>query len=241
MIARQDAQIEKPDVWAKLAAPLPSASISWRQDGKATARDGKFFARFVCYVEAGTVRERLDATCPGEWNLTLEPLLPRDIMEDGGSVRETEYGFKARLQVLGVIREDVGTGRDYKSASTDAFKRAAVRDSVSVTSSTPSSRTGSRSTATASTPSRSRILKPPTAVAMGTARTKGTLQPLLLLHRRTVPASQRRRLRPLPRPHSPTRRPLPARSVTVACGTTESGSGIPRPRTTSVRTAPATE
>jgi hypothetical protein len=35
--------------------------------------------------------------------------------------------FKARLQILGVIREDVGTGRDYKSAATDAFKRAAVR------------------------------------------------------------------------------------------------------------------
>ena len=35
--------------------------------------------------------------------------------------------FKARLQILGVIREDVGTGRDYKQAATDAFKRAAVR------------------------------------------------------------------------------------------------------------------
>src|SRR5207302_7103836 len=29
--------------------------------------------------------------------------------------------------ILGVIREDVGTGRDYKQAATDAFKRAAVR------------------------------------------------------------------------------------------------------------------
>jgi hypothetical protein len=35
--------------------------------------------------------------------------------------------FKARLQILGVIREDVGTGKDYKQAATDAFKRAAVR------------------------------------------------------------------------------------------------------------------
>jgi hypothetical protein len=26
-----------------------------------------------------------------------------------------------------VIREDVGTGKDYKQAATDAFKRAAVR------------------------------------------------------------------------------------------------------------------
>jgi hypothetical protein len=35
--------------------------------------------------------------------------------------------FKARLQILGVIREDVGTGKDYKQAATDDFKRAAVR------------------------------------------------------------------------------------------------------------------
>jgi len=35
--------------------------------------------------------------------------------------------FKARVQILGVIREDVGQGDDYKSAATDAFKRAAVR------------------------------------------------------------------------------------------------------------------
>jgi hypothetical protein len=41
-----------------------------------------------------------------------------------------QCSFKARLQVLGVIREDIGTGRDYKQASTDAFKRAAVRFGV---------------------------------------------------------------------------------------------------------------
>ena len=40
---------------------------------------------------------------------------------------ETSCSFKARLQVLGVVREDVGQGRDYKQAATDAFKRAAVR------------------------------------------------------------------------------------------------------------------
>ena len=37
------------------------------------------------------------------------------------------FAFKARLQILGVVREDVGIGKDYKQASTDAFKRAAVR------------------------------------------------------------------------------------------------------------------
>jgi hypothetical protein len=123
MIARQDAYIEKTDVWAKLSAPVPSGAISWRQDGKVTARDGKYFARFVAYIEANTVRERLDEVVPGEWDLTLD-LLPAVAVDDGDGA---QCSFKARLQILGVIREDIGTGRDYKSASTDAFKRAAVR------------------------------------------------------------------------------------------------------------------
>jgi len=123
MIARQDAYIEKTDVWAKLSAPVPTGAISWRQDGRVTARDGKYFARFVAYVEANTVRERLDTVVPGEWDLTLE-LLPAVPGEDGDGL---QCSFKSRLQILGVIREDVGTGRDYKQASTDAFKRAAVR------------------------------------------------------------------------------------------------------------------
>jgi hypothetical protein len=111
------------DIYARLAAPLPPESIAWRQDGKATARGDKFFARFVAYVEANTVRERLDAVVPGEWDLTLE-LLPPKPDEDGVL---SDCSFKARLQILGVIREDVGTGKDYKAASTDAFKRAGVR------------------------------------------------------------------------------------------------------------------
>jgi hypothetical protein len=86
-------------------------------------RDGKFFARFVAYIEANTVRERLDTVVPGEWDLTLE-LLPILTTPD---TDEPGCSFKARLQILGVIREDVGTGRDYKQAATDAFKRAAVR------------------------------------------------------------------------------------------------------------------
>jgi hypothetical protein len=127
MIARHETQMDRMDIWSKLAAPLPSGAISWRQDGRAVQRDGKFFARFVAYVEANTVRERLDTVVPGEWDLTLEllppmPGAPGSIAED-----ETQVSFKARLQILGVIREDVGTGRDYKSAATDAFKRAAVR------------------------------------------------------------------------------------------------------------------
>src|SRR5215216_7426626 len=123
MIARHEAHLDKTDIWSKLAAPLPAGVISWRQDGKAVTRDGKHFARFVAYIDANTVRERLDGVVPGEWDLTLE-LLPQLASDDQDDAR---CSFKARLQILGVIREDVGTGRDYKSAATDAFKRAAVR------------------------------------------------------------------------------------------------------------------
>ena len=125
MIARHDVHTEKADIWSRLAEPLPNGVVFWRQDGKIIARDGKYFARFVAYIEANTARERLDAVVPGEWDLTLEllpPLPSIDDASDGGNC-----SFKARLQILGVIREDVGTGRDYKSAATDAFKRAAVR------------------------------------------------------------------------------------------------------------------
>lgn len=125
-IARQDAYIEKTDVWAKLAAPVPAGAISWRQDGKVFNRDGKYFARFVAYIEANTVRERLDSVIPGEWDLTLE-LLPRVPEGVDESEEQPPCAFKGRLQILGVIREDIGQGRDYKQAATDAFKRAAVR------------------------------------------------------------------------------------------------------------------
>src|SRR5689334_4310726 len=123
MIARHEARMDKTDIWSKLAAPLPAGVISWRQDGKPSQRDGKYFARFVAYVEANTVRERLDGVVPGEWDLTLELLPPLA----GADEEVAAASFKARLQILGVIREDVGTGRDYKAAATDAFKRAAVR------------------------------------------------------------------------------------------------------------------
>jgi hypothetical protein len=123
MIARHESTVEKNDLWSELSAPLPTGVISWRQDGRPVQRDGKYFARFVAYIDANTVRERLDRVVPGEWDLTLE-LLPTLAGEEADEAR---CSFKARLQILGVIREDVGTGRDYKQAATDAFKRAAVR------------------------------------------------------------------------------------------------------------------
>ncbi len=125
MIARHESSIEKLDIWARIAAPVAPETISWRQDGRAVLRDGKHVARFVAYIEANTVRERLDEVVPGEWDLTLELLPPVTTLDDASE--PAVCSFKARLQILGVIREDVGTGKDYKQAATDAFKRAAVR------------------------------------------------------------------------------------------------------------------
>ena len=123
MIATHATTADRMDLWSQLSAPLPAGVISWRQDGRPIQRDGKFFARFVAYIDANTVRERLDGVVPGEWDLTLD-LLPTIAADEND---EANCSFKARVQILGVIREDVGTGRDYKQAATDAFKRAAVR------------------------------------------------------------------------------------------------------------------
>jgi hypothetical protein len=125
MIARHDTHLDKTDIWSALAAPLPAGVISWRQDGRPVTRDGRHIARFVAYIEANTVRERLDSVVPGEWDLTLELLPPVTGLDEDAN--QGACSFKARLQILGVIREDVGTGKDYKQAATDAFKRAAVR------------------------------------------------------------------------------------------------------------------
>jgi hypothetical protein len=122
MIARGSKGSAQPeDVWTKLSAPLPDDVIQWRQDGRPTQRDGKFYARFVAYIDANFVRERLDDCVPGDWDLTLELLPTPTPDDDDGAV----FAFKARLQILGVIREDIGQGRDYKAAATDAMKRAA--------------------------------------------------------------------------------------------------------------------
>jgi hypothetical protein len=122
MIARHSTTPNALELWAKISAPLPATAIEWRQDGKPITRDGKYFARFVPYVSAQYVRERLDMVVPGEWDYHLEVLPPA-----GDSDGVAVLAFKARLQILGVIREDVGQGSDYKAAATDAFKRVAMR------------------------------------------------------------------------------------------------------------------
>ena len=125
MIARHDAPTspDKPNLWSALAAPLDADATAWRQDGGPVARDGAWYVRYVAHPGANAVRERLDRVVPGEWDLTLELLPP--LPAHAGEPQEC--AFKARLQILGVIREDVGTGADYKAAANDALARAAVR------------------------------------------------------------------------------------------------------------------
>lgn len=128
-----DGRLDPRDIWARLAAPLPADAIQWRQSGRPISRDGKHYARFVAFVDAQFVRERLDSVVPGEWDseLTLLPPPPAKSDRDGVSVEEDEpIAFKCKLTILGVVREDVGTGRDYKTAASDALKRAAVRFGV---------------------------------------------------------------------------------------------------------------
>lgn len=113
-----------PAMWAALAAPLPADAIQWRQDGRAALRGAHYVARFVAFIDAQFVRARLDEVVPGEWELSLSVL---DVHPDEDDVAEREYSIKACLSVHGVHRECIGSGRDYKTAATDAFKRAAVR------------------------------------------------------------------------------------------------------------------
>jgi hypothetical protein len=80
MIARDKKDETRPDIdghiYARLSAPIPKNLISWRIDGKPVAKNGKFVARFVAYIEANTVRERLDSVVPGEWDASLELCRP---------------------------------------------------------------------------------------------------------------------------------------------------------------------
>ncbi len=117
-------ELARGDVWKQLSAPLPPAAIRWRQDGRTFTKDAKFFARFIRFTKVAYMRDRLDEVVPGEWSVHLEPLPHVTSIDDDGK-ESRFFAFRCRLQVLGVEREDVGQGKDWKTASTDAFKRAA--------------------------------------------------------------------------------------------------------------------
>src|SRR5687767_5805445 len=108
-------------IFEALAAPLPPEEIKWRQVDKPTARGSQFFARYVAYIEAGFVRRLFDDVALGKWSLALN-----ELPEGGG---DEPFAMKAtitlQLDADGtefVSRSDVGQGKDWKQASTDAFK-----------------------------------------------------------------------------------------------------------------------
>ncbi|WP_284349477.1 hypothetical protein [Roseisolibacter agri] len=88
---------DKSDLWGALAAPLAGGVA----------------------LTSGALRERFDAVVPGEWDFTLELLPP--IAAHGVDV----CAFKATLTILGVKRQEVGTGRDYPAAAETALVRCA--------------------------------------------------------------------------------------------------------------------
>lgn len=122
-------------IWAALAAPIQPARIKWRQDGKVTKqeRNGQtvYSARFVPYIDAEVCRIRLDDVCPG-WTMELaNPATFEAVDRDGASTKQM-FTYQCRLTVAdpqsvsltGIARDGVGQGKDWKTAATDAFKRA---------------------------------------------------------------------------------------------------------------------
>jgi hypothetical protein len=114
----------QPTLWSRLAAPIPPERIGWRQDGKPVNRNGSFYARFVAYIDAQTVAERLDACLPG-WSCTLD-VLPT-VVKGSEEIFNVKATITAGEGVTYLSRENIGSGRDLKSAATDAFKRAGVQ------------------------------------------------------------------------------------------------------------------
>lgn len=129
MIARHEHP--QADVWSRIAAPLPPHAIEARLDSKpkeSRNTPGQYFGRFLLYVRAQYVVQRLDEVVPGEWDFSLtSEAQPFDTVDREGVVTGRVWYVRGRMQILGVIREDYGQGKDPKEAATDALKRCAMR------------------------------------------------------------------------------------------------------------------
>lgn len=124
---------------AQLAAPFEPAELGYRQDGKVTRKDdGKFIARFVVYAQVPHIRTRLDDVFPLAWSFRVpaESLTGEQrtfyVVKEGGGVEAAKLvavhgSLVIRIEGHDVAREDYGQGKDFKVASTDAFKRCAAR------------------------------------------------------------------------------------------------------------------
>jgi hypothetical protein len=105
-----------------LHAPFPAEMVGWK--AQATTRDGSK-AMAVAYIDARAVADRLDETVGPEHWCDHYVMLGEQRTANG-----PEIVVACRLTVLGVTKEDVGSGEDYKSAYSDAFKRAGVRHGI---------------------------------------------------------------------------------------------------------------
>lgn len=81
------------------------------------------------YIDSRNVVQRLDSVCPGQWSFEIPETIERQV--NGKLV----IAMRGRLTVCGVTREcwgesEAGFGEPYKSAASDALKRAAVRFGV---------------------------------------------------------------------------------------------------------------
>lgn len=103
----------------QLACETAREDVEWRPDGVADKNGG---TRHVAFVSAQHCQDLLDQVCPGEWESRIFTIAPA-ADEDG----ELLVYVKCALTVMGVTRESIGAGKDWKSADTDAFKRSCVR------------------------------------------------------------------------------------------------------------------
>ena len=109
-----------------LEMPFPLDQVQWRAMD-VDSNSGQ--ARAVAYVDARTVRNRLDRVVPGHWSFVTAP------METMAELRTVVC--QGTLTVLGQSRSDVGEGGwfdnergptdAWKTAVSDCFKRCAVQ------------------------------------------------------------------------------------------------------------------
>lgn len=107
--------LASPQFWTRLAQPFDPEEVALKV--QAYSRDRSRGLVFP-YVDARAVMMRLDDVAgPGNWE---------DRYDTWGESGD-RVSVKCTLTILGVTKEDAGEGRDYKSAVSDALKRAAVK------------------------------------------------------------------------------------------------------------------
>lgn len=103
----------------KLKAPFPATAIDVKP-GATSEKNGQRSGLVLTFIDARAVQDRLDDAFDGQWDFTWEPMPEyRD-----------KLAVKGIIRAAGIERQDVGQANGeeepYKSAVSDAMKRAAV-------------------------------------------------------------------------------------------------------------------